>query len=152
MVANGGGFESPVSGGEFAQVGDWKVRVIEVIPDATALVLAENQFNDEPEDGKQFFMVTLEAEYTGTASATFWVDMSWSALGPSSVAYSSFEDSCGVTPGNLSDAGEVFPGGVITGNACWSLTAGDAEELLMFLESSFSFDDDRAFYSLAGTG
>jgi hypothetical protein len=150
-----GTLESPVPGGEFAQVGDWKVRVIEVTHDGTDLVLEENQFNDPPEEGDQFFIATLEAEYTGTESGSFWIDMTWKALGPSAVAYESFEATCGTFPDSISDAGETFPGGVVTGNVCWSVSAADAADLVMLLEDAFSFDDSaREVYRLtdADTG
>ncbi|MCB1247323.1 MAG: hypothetical protein KDB69_08660, partial [Acidimicrobiia bacterium] len=138
--AGKGTIDDPIAGGDFAQVGDWRVRVIGVSADATADVLAENQFNDEPDEGKQFFIATLEAEYTGTDSGTAWADLTWKALGPSAVAYESLDSYCGVIPDGLSDAGETFPGGVVIGNVCWSVTSDDAANLVMLLEESFSFD------------
>ena len=49
----------------------FEITVIDVVPDATSMVLAENQFNDPPESGNQFFMVTLRAKYLGPGSTTF---------------------------------------------------------------------------------
>lgn len=67
-------------------------------------------------------MATLEATYTGTESSTFWVEMTLKAIGASSVAYEGgFDTSCGVTPNGITDAGETFPGGTISGNVCWSI-------------------------------
>ncbi len=144
-----GTFESPIRAGEFAQVGDWKVRVIDVIPDATDIVMAENSFNDPPVEGNQFFVATLEAEYTGTESGNFWVDMEWKAVGPSAVAYEAWEATCGVFPGSIDEAGETFPSGVIAGGVCWSVSADDAADLVMLLDNTFSFDDsERTVYDL----
>ena len=127
------------------------MRVIEVIPNATDLVMEENSFNDPPVDGNQFFVATLEAEYVGTESGNFWVDLSWKALGPSAVAYESFEATCGVFPDSITDAGETFPGGTITGNVCWSVAGDDASDLVMLLDDTFSFDDStRLVYRLVG--
>lgn len=146
-----GTFDDPMSPGEVAQVGDWSVRVIAVTADATDAVLAENSFNDAPEAGHQFFLATLEAEYVGTDSGTFWIDMNTKALGPSAVAYEGFDASCGVIPDSIDDAGETFPGGIVSGNVCWSVTAEDAADLVMLLEESFSFNDTRIVYVLDPT-
>jgi hypothetical protein len=129
-------------------VGDWKVRVIDVIPDAAEIVLEVNPFNDPPESGSQFFMTTLEAEYTGTESGNFWVDIDWKAVGPSAVAYEE-GIGCGIVPDSVWDTGESFPGGVITGNVCWSVTAADAADLVMLLEEGFD-DTTRTIYRLTG--
>lgn len=128
--------------GETVQAGDWTIKVVSVTPDASGVVAAENQFNDPPAEGRQFFMAALEATYTGTESATFWLDMNLKAVGISSVAYESSNAGCGVIPNSINDAGETFPGGVITGNVCWAVTASDAASLTMLAQSSFSFDDD----------
>jgi hypothetical protein len=52
-------------------------------------------------------------------------------VGPANVSYSTFEDSCGVIPDEISDR-EVFSGGTIRGNVCWQVLASDAANLLMY--------------------
>jgi hypothetical protein len=144
--------EAPIPVGGVVQVGDWRLRVTEVTPDATDLVMAENQFNDPPSDGSQFFIAQLEATYTGTGSSTFWVDISLAAVGDSSVAYEEgFDASCGVIPADIDHSGETFPGGTITGDVCWSVQSSDADSLVMIAEQSFTFDDTRRFLSLDPT-
>lgn len=128
--------------GEAVQAGDWTVKVVSVTPDASTIVTAENQFNEPPAEGKQFFMATLEATYTGTESATFWLDMTLKAVGVSSVAYETSGSSCGVIPNSINDAGETFPGGTVTGNVCWAINVSDAPSLTMLAEGSFSFGND----------
>ncbi len=143
-----GTLDDPLPVGAVADIGDWRLRVTGVTPEATDEVLAENQFNDPPAEGRQFFMVHLEATYVGEESSNFWVDVSMKVVGPSNVAYESFEDSCGVIPDPIDDSGETFPGGSIVGNACWSVSAEDAGGLVLIVEPTFSFDDVRAFLSL----
>ena len=143
--------QSPLPVGAVGQVGDWAIRVVSITPDATEIVMAENQFNDPPSEGHQFFMVSIEATYTGDASSTFWVDNYLNAVGASSVAYESFDSYCGSIPDSLSDKGETFPGGTITGNECWSIATADADSMVMFAEESFSFGDTRLFFSLDPT-
>jgi hypothetical protein len=36
----------------------------------------------------------------------------------------------------------------VTGNVCWSVDAADAATLTMLASPSFSFDDERAAFSL----
>lgn len=139
---------APLEVGAVVQVGDWRLRVSGVTPDATDQVMAENQFNDPPVDGNQFFIASVEATYTGSDSSTFWVDMSLKSVGASNVAYEPFDARCGVIPGDINDAGETFPGGTVTGNVCWSIQSADAESLVMIAEESFTFDETRAFMSL----
>ena len=151
-VVSGGGAggtrENPVALGSAAQVGDWVIQVSSVSPDGADAVMAENQFNDPPAEGHQFFLVGLEATYVGEESATFWVDLSIKALGDSNVAYESFDAYCGLIPDAISDEGETFPGGTVSGNECWSIEAGDADSLVLIIESSFAFDDnDRTFFA-----
>jgi hypothetical protein len=56
-------------------------------------------------------------------------------VGASNVAYTTFDNSCGVLPEpNLySDDPETFVGGTVSGNAaCWEIVSGDASSLVMF--------------------
>lgn len=134
--------------GEPAEVGDWTITVVSVVPDASAEIAAENQFNAPPAPGRQFFMAAIEATYNGSESSTFWVDLSLSTVGASAIANDGFGASCGVMPKDINDAGETFPGGTISGNLCWSIDVGDAASLVMLASESLSFDDDRVVFSL----
>lgn len=126
---------------------DWTVAVLDVTPDATQLVLDENMFNDPPEAGRQFFMARITATYEGSSSDEFDASYRFRAVGPLSVSYSTFEDSCGVAPDEVTDA-EVFSGGTIEGNICWSIKSEDAAGLVMY-DDPFTFDDvERVFISL----
>jgi hypothetical protein len=139
---------SPIEVGAVVQVGSWRLRVSGVIPDATGQVMAENEFNEPPGEGNQFFMASVEATYTGTDSSTFWLDMTLKAVGEASVAYEPFDATCGVIPEDLNDTGETFPGGTVTGNVCWNVESSDATSLVMVAEETFSFEETRAFLSL----
>lgn len=127
----------------------WKLRVNKSIPNATALVLAENQFNDRPKAGRQFFMINISLTYTGRGSASAFTSVDLSAVGRSNVAYESgLDDSCGVVPNELEDLKKVFSGGRITGNICYSVRKGDASSLLLFYEPSFSLKDTQVFFKV----
>ena len=110
--------EAPLEVGRTTAVGSWRLRVVSVTPSATDQVMSENEFNDPPGEGEQFFNVNLEATYIGDESSSFWADMTLRAVGDSNVAYEAFDAHCGVVPEDINDAGETFPGGTITGNVC----------------------------------
>ncbi len=45
---------------------EWSLKVTSVNFDATAEIVAANQFNKPPSDGKKYVLVNFEAKYTGT--------------------------------------------------------------------------------------
>ena len=129
--------------GEVAE--GWSVTVIDVTPRAGKLVLEENRFNDPPARGHRFYMVTISAVYNGEKeSHAVPYSVRLSAVGQSAIAYG---DGCGVIPNELSST-EVFRGGTIEGNVCWSIKSEDAASLVMYAEPSFSLDEERIFFSL----
>ncbi|MFL5818401.1 MAG: hypothetical protein ACJ76L_12480 [Conexibacter sp.] len=138
--------KNPILFGHDARVGDWQVRVVSVTPDATAAVLAENMFNEPPAPGWQFYVARVRATYLGADSAAYDGGYRLRAVGDSNVGYRSFIDSCGVAPDELSDA-EVFGGGTIEGNVCWSVRAADAASLVMY-DVGEGLDDPRVYFSL----
>ena len=145
--------KNPVPIGMAVDLGDgWQIAVISVIPDATNAVLRENQFNDPPKTGNRFFLARVQAKYTGTNSATFNGGLRLRAVGPSSIGYSTFENSAGVIPDPLPDS-EVFSGGVIEGNIGWEIKSSDANMLVMYDNPiSFGASKDRMYMALYGPG
>ena len=126
--------------------GSWRVTVVSVTPDATAAVMAANQFNDPPAAGRQFFIARVSATYIGAGSARLSASYRLRAVGPAAVSYSTFNDSCGVIPDELGDP-DVFTSGTLTGNVCWSVAAGDAPALVMF-DEPLSSNATRYFFRL----
>lgn len=130
--------------GHFAS--GWDVVVTAKTPDATSIVLKENQFNAAPKPGQQFFIARVQATYGGPGSKRF-DRSSLTTVGASSVAYTTFGNSCGVYPDELTE-NETFSGGTIIGNVCWTIRSEDAGSLVMY-DSSFSARPEaRVFLSL----
>jgi hypothetical protein len=140
--------EAPVAPGDTVRVGDWDVTVLSATSDATAAVLAENEFNEPPADGHQFYVVELSVTYQGNESEAPFVGLTITSVGDSAVAYDAFEAYCGVIPSELDTFSEVFPGGTQTGNLCWSVRSSDADSLVLIVDNAFSFDQDRAYMAL----
>lgn len=142
-----GTMDKPVPLGVSFELGDgWLVTVVSVNPDATAAVLQENEFNDSPEEGNVFFIASLQATYQGESSATLDASFRFRVVGDSAVAYSTFDNTCGVVPNEIPSA-ETFPGGTLSGDICWEVPASDVGTLLMF-DDPFAFDAERVYFSL----
>ncbi|WP_166846057.1 DUF4190 domain-containing protein [Isoptericola sp. BMS4] len=109
---------------------DWTVDLGKPT-EAWDTVRAENEFNEAPPAGMEYWIVPVDATYTGAESGTPWVDLTVQFVGDDNVTYS---DSCGVIPDDLMDVGELYEGGSASGNVCvtvpagakgeWTLTAG----------------------------
>ncbi|MCX8032665.1 MAG: DUF4352 domain-containing protein [Thermoleophilia bacterium] len=144
-IASLGSRKNPIPFGATAQVGDWVVKVVDFKPDATQLILKENQFNEPPKAGQQYVLVRLEATYAGKESGTFWVDMSCRFLGNKG---NTFKTATVVAPDEISDAGEAFEGASVSGNLVFSVDSDQVAGGLLLLEPSFSFDEERVFFVL----
>ncbi|MCE5254943.1 MAG: DUF4352 domain-containing protein [Actinomycetia bacterium] len=136
---------NPIPLGQEAEVGDWKVKVVGAILDATRLVLETNMFNDPPEAGRRYVLVSLEATYVGKESSTFWLDMSYRFIGGKG---DSFDTAAAVAPDSIMDEGEVSPGACITGNLVFEVASDQLSGGTLLLEEAFSFEQTRVFFAL----
>jgi len=123
---------NPAPIGTALQARGWVVKVEEVVPNATDLVLAENQFNEPPAEGRQFFMARLSVQYVGNEEPrTPALDLSFSVFGSRGGEYTDYDESCGVIPNKLDTFKELYNGGTITGNLCWSVPSDEVGTLLL---------------------
>lgn len=86
--------------------------------DANAIVAAENQFNDPPEEGMVYVLVPVTATYTGPEKMTPWIDISVIFLADDGRSYESGYE---VIPDDLSDVADIYDGGTATGNVLFAL-------------------------------
>lgn len=129
--AAGGRLNAYPMGTSSPLVDGWRMSVVSSLPDGDAEIAAENQFNDAPASGRQFFIVRVRATFTGEGSSGFDGGFRLLAVGDGGNVYSTFEDSCGVVPDALSSA-ETFSGGTIEGNICFEVRSTDAPSLRVF--------------------
>ena len=139
--------ENPAPIGTSLNVGGWSISVLSVISDATDLVLRRNPFNDQPEPGKQFFIVEIQAKFLGDGSSRIFSHLDFGAVGDLAVSYGQFENRCGVVPNELETFTEVFSGGLLMGNLCWEVRTSDTDSLVMFADASFS-RESRVWWAL----
>lgn len=114
QVVDGTDPTAPLPAGSEMTTGNWTVVVSEVVPDATAQVLAANEFNVPPAEGYQYFMFQVAATYQGESSSTAWADLLFGVYVDGSV----YSEPCGTIPGDLLDAPEVFAGSTAKGGQC----------------------------------
>jgi hypothetical protein len=107
-----------------------------------------SSFNDPPAPDHQFFIATLRITYVGEESDEF---STWNlgAVGQSAIGYNAFDDDCGTFPNELSNR-EIFPGGTIEGNVCWSIASGDADSLVLY--DTYEDGSNRTYFSLLPSG
>lgn len=124
---------NPAPIGTALEAGGWVVKVDEVVPDATDLVLAENMFNEPPAEGRQFLMARVTVQYNGDEEPVtlFGAPFEFSLFGSRGVEYTTFDDSCGVVPEELDLFKELYKGGSVSGNLCWSVPSDEVDSLLL---------------------
>ena len=116
-----------------------------IVEDAWTIVQAENQFNDPPEPGNRFYMLTVAVSYVSGADSLKVAEADYSLIGDNRTVYTPFGNSCGVIPDSLE--AELFPGGQTEGNICFQIEADDGNFILIH-EPFWSFEGERRFLAL----
>jgi len=136
--------KDPIPRGQSVDLGDWTVEIVGYRQNANEIVATENQFNDPPAEGRQFVMATMQITYHGTDIGNLSY-LQFKAVGASNVAYTTYEDSCGVVPDDPFTISDIFTDGTVKVNYCWSVQTSDVKSLLIYGEVMLSFDDDPVF-------
>ena len=106
----------------------WQITVTGPGSDITDAVLAENQFNDPPQDGYIFFGVPVELTLVEADKQPLapWLNIIFDMFGPASLQIL-FSGECGTIPNSLDYLTEVFVGGTLSGQICFAIPTEDAE-------------------------
>ena len=88
-------------------------------------------------------IIEIAATYVGTDSGDPYWDLSLKLVGNRATT---FDERRGAIPDPLSDGGEIFPGGVITGNVCVTAEADQLPGATLLVEGLFG--DSRTFFAL----
>lgn len=127
--------------GSPAALGDgWLLTVRQVVPNATAAVVAASPRNAPPAPGRQFFVVRISAVFAGSDACEcgpLRVPSPYSLRGhgASGRVYTGFDpsSSCGLEiPGGLPPLWESpapYAGRPIEGNVCWQIEAADQDAI-----------------------
>ncbi len=130
-------------------MGDYEITVLSVNPNADDLVAAENEFNDPPVAGDQFFIAQIAVTYTGSETGNPGVDLNYQSVGDSGTSYTTYTNSCGVVPDDpIFTVTDLFEGGTAEFNVCWAIDSSDADSLEMYVEPLFALNSDPVWFSL----
>lgn len=145
--------DKPLPIGTTVEVGDWQVTLAAVNTNALDVVMAGNQFNRPPAEGRQFVLFSVDATYVGSESGTAMVDLNWAVVGAGGNTFGNAgaqEDYCGVIPTPLNSTGESFPGATVSGNECVSVPADQIQGATIQLKPTFSIDKaERVYFAVA---
>lgn len=102
-TGDGSSRSSPVPYGQVAEVEDFDISVLSVDADAWPEVVAENGFNDAPQQGNRMIMFNLQVTNGRSDEPEFFGNSYLTLLGSRDAPYTTFGDlsSCGVIPSEL---------------------------------------------------
>jgi hypothetical protein len=121
---------SPLPAGTEVVAGDWRVAFSNVVSDATEAVTAEDEFNEEPAEGHQYFMFQVDATYEGDESGFAGEELLVGVTFNNTV----YTEYCGVIPNDFFYTPEVFAGGTVTGNVCVTVPSEGVEDAAISVE------------------
>jgi cyclophilin family peptidyl-prolyl cis-trans isomerase len=140
--------ENPLPLNTTGKVGDFEVTVVSSTPNANDVVMAENQFNDPPSAGNQFFITRVRVTYVGNETGSPGFDLEYQAVGAASKGYTTYNDYCGVYPDEPYTVSELFPGGTAEFNLCWQIESSDQDSLVMYIESWMDFNSEPVWFAV----
>ena len=137
--------ENPIQFGESGITNDGlTLSVMDVTEDAEQMILMENQFNDPAPDGSQFVMVRIRVT-NDTSETQRFSSSGLKVVGHSNVEYDGY--GCGVIPNPFESSRNMFEGGELSGNVCFSVEASDVDSLVMYDSNAYD-SDDWVFFAL----
>ena len=138
--------DAPVPVGQIADLGgDWRLQVLDVIPDAGEVMAANDEFYDAPPAGTTYMMVKLALGYFGTEDPKIGYEPDLAVLGSANIALDNF---CLATvPDEVDFFNYLFSGGVVIGNACFIAPIDQAGTFQLFGKGDF-FADEGVYLEL----
>jgi hypothetical protein len=132
--------DNPVPAGQIADIGaDWRLQVLDVIPDASAQMAAVDEFFQPPPAGSTYMLVKVALGYFGAEDPKVGFEPDFAVLGSSSIA---LDDFCLTTvPDEVDFFNYMFSGGVVVGNACFVAPIAEAGTFQLFGKGDFLADD-----------
>jgi hypothetical protein len=128
--------------GDSSKIGDYRVSVTKVEPDATAEVQGMNEFNDPPKKG-QYLLATYEVTYQGKSEGQPGYELTLALSGSDHVQY----DQCEASVGD-SDIPTLERGGTATITECIDAPAAAIDGGVLLVKDGFN--EHRAYWSIPG--
>ncbi len=142
-----GTHDAPVPVGQVADIGgDWRLQVLDVIPDAGEVMAAGDEFYDAPPAGSTYMLVKVALGYFGSEDPKTGSQASLSVLGSANVALENF---CSANvPDEVDFFNYLFSGGVVLGNMCFAAPIDQAGTFQLFGKGDF-FADEGVYLDLS---
>ncbi len=142
-----GTHDAPVPVGQIADIGgDWRLQVLDVIPDAGELISAGDEFYNPPPAGSTYMLVTIALGYFGSEDPKTGYEPELSVLGSANVALDNF--CLSTVPDEVDFFNYLFSGGVSIGNACFIAPIDQAGSFQLFGKGDF-FADEGVYLDLS---
>jgi hypothetical protein len=128
----------------------WTLTAQAYEADATAAVMAANEFNTPPAAGQRYITIHLSATFAGRPDAqkSTVSDLSLRSVGAKGVAYNSYDCSASLAK-PLETFTDVFAGATLEGDVCFLIDDSDADSLRLYIETYDSnLDNTTTFFSL----
>lgn len=132
--------ENPFPLGAEISTSDWTVTVDGVDLDATDAVLAENEFNEAPEEGRTYILVDVTAQYTGDDPEGSMPMLSVAYVSPEGNTFDGTEMSA-VAPDSFDSMSTLYEGASTSGNIALQVPADGVEEGTLRVSPSMLADD-----------
>lgn len=138
--------EAPVPVGQVADIGgDWRLQVLDVIPDAAEQMAATDEFYDAPPAGSTYMLVRIALGYFGTEDPKIGFEPDINVFGKSGVTLDNF---CLATvPDEIDFFNYVFSGGVVVGNVCFVAPVAEAGTFQLYGKGDF-FEEEGVYLEL----
>lgn len=110
--------DDPFALGVEGPVGDeYVVAILDVEPDADAIVIAENEINSPPPQGEQYVMITVRATYVGADQGDAYDDLSIGVQGDDGEPHT--DTGCfALLPNDMVEQPTLNPGDTAEGTFC----------------------------------
>jgi len=108
----------------------WLIEIVSTTPNATDAVLAEDERNELPYPGMQYFLVTVKVTNLTGKRAYFSPTVEFGAIGLQGKSYD-FRNDCGIIP-NAFNPIDIANGESRIGNYCWEIDSLDADSIAVF--------------------
>jgi hypothetical protein len=128
----------------------WTVTAQGYESDATAAVMAANEFNTAPAAGQRYVTIHLSTTFGGRTDAqkSTVSDLTLRAVGAKGVAYNAYDCSASLAK-PLETFTDVFTGATVEGDVCFLIDDSDADSLRLYIETYDShLDNTTTFFSL----
>ncbi|WP_010523889.1 DUF4352 domain-containing protein [Nesterenkonia sp. F] len=132
--------ENPYPLGAEISTSDWTVTVDGVDLDATDAVLAENEFNEAPAEGRTYILVDVTAQYTGDDSEGSMPMLSVAYVSPEGNTFDGTEMSA-VAPDSFDSMSTLYEGASTSGNIALQVPADGVEDGTLRVSPSMLADD-----------